>query len=283
MKLYDFYQSIQRFTASPGAAEPAEACWRQESDKVFARAFQERNALKYSEHTLENHVGNFEEIFERIQKATKTRTQVELAEVLDIRQSSISDAKRRNSVPSDWYMKLFEQFGLNPDWMKKGTGPVYLRTPDGHYAPVDAPSGSVLHEDTARYGSQDAKSTVVIVHDTAPGESGQVASMGRLSIPQSFAAPGTMVVRADSGGMEPAILKSAYVGVDTSKKSIASGEVYAVKLKHEGIVFKRVFMDTQKERVILRSDNPSHPEVTLPIKNYEDHILGRVVWVLQRM
>ena len=42
---------------------------------------------------------NFDEIFERIKIATNTRTQVELAEVLDIRQSSISDAKRRNSVP----------------------------------------------------------------------------------------------------------------------------------------------------------------------------------------
>ena len=56
----------------------------------------------------------FTEIYERIKLATNSRTQVELAEVLDIRQSSISDAKRRNSVPGDWFMKLFEKFGLNP-------------------------------------------------------------------------------------------------------------------------------------------------------------------------
>ena len=43
----------------------------------------------------------FAEIYERIKLATSSRTQVELAEVLDIRQSSISDAKRRNSVPGD--------------------------------------------------------------------------------------------------------------------------------------------------------------------------------------
>ena len=43
----------------------------------------------------------FAEIYERIKLATNSRTQVELAEVLDIRQSSISDAKRRNSVPGD--------------------------------------------------------------------------------------------------------------------------------------------------------------------------------------
>ena len=52
----------------------------------------------------------FTEIYERIKLATNCRTQVELAELLNIRQSSISDAKRRDSVPGDWYMKLFERF-----------------------------------------------------------------------------------------------------------------------------------------------------------------------------
>lgn len=64
----------------------------------------------------------FQEVYDRIRCATNARTQTELAAVLEIRQSSISDAKRRNSIPSDWYMKLFEKFGLNPDWIKSGTG-----------------------------------------------------------------------------------------------------------------------------------------------------------------
>lgn len=229
---------------------------------------------------------NFDEIFERIKQATKTRTQVELAEVLDIRQSSISDAKRRNSVPSDWYIKLFEQFGLNPDWLKKGSGPMYLRTPEGVYAPVEAPApAAMVSEEPARYGNQDAKNSVVSVFSTAPMPAGaaQASPVSRLSIPQSFTSPGTMVVQADSTGMEPAILKNAFVGVDTNKRTIASGEVYAVRLPHEGIVFKRLFMDSQKGCVALRSDNPAHPELTLALDKYEEHILGRVAWVLQRM
>ena len=69
----------------------------------------------------------FQEVYDRIRCATNARTQTELAAVLEIRQSSISDAKRRNSIPSDWYMKLFEKFGLNPDWIKSGTGPMFLK------------------------------------------------------------------------------------------------------------------------------------------------------------
>jgi len=226
--------------------------------------------------------GGKQEIFERIKLATNTRTQVELAEVLDIRQSSVSDAKRRNSVPSDWYMKLFEQFGLNPDWLKKGSGPMYLRTDQG-YAPVDAPSGT-LFEDVARYGGPDAKNMIVQVHSTQPAADQKTSpSVGRLSIPQSFASSGIYVVRADSSGMEPAILKNAYVGLDTTKKHVASGEIYGIRLPYEGIVFKRVFMDTRNNRLILRSDNASHPEVTLPAQEHEEHIVGRVAWVLQRI
>lgn len=227
---------------------------------------------------------NFEEIFERIKFATRTRTQVELAEVLDIRQSSISDAKRRNSVPSDWYMKLFEQFGLNPDWLKKGVGPMYLRTDQG-YTPVDAPPAAAVCEDANRYGGQDAKNMVVPVYSTEGAPNGDETGkpVSRLNIPQSFAGSGIFVVRIDSSSMEPCILKDAFVGIDGTKRRVASGELYGVRLPYEGLVIKRIYMDSQNGRLLLRSENPALPEVTLPVDGHEDYIAGRVAWVLQRL
>lgn len=228
---------------------------------------------------------NFDEVFERIKFATKTRTQVELAEVLDIRQSSISDAKRRNSVPSDWYMKLFEQFGLNPDWLKKGNGPMYLRTDQG-YVPVDAPAVGMVAEDASRYGGPDVKSVIVPVHSTQISHEGDQQTgvvLGRLNIPLSFACPGIYVIRMDAASMEPLITKGAYVGLDTTQGAVASGELYGVRLPYEGLVVKRCFIDTQNGRLLLRSENPSHPEVTLPIDGHDEYIVGRVVWVLHRM
>lgn len=227
---------------------------------------------------------NFDEVFERIKLATNTRTQVEIAEVLDIRQSSISDAKRRNSVPSDWFMKLFEQFGLNPDWLKKGSGPMYLRTEQG-YAPVDAPQGSVACEDSSRYGGADSRSAIVSVNSTLHAEEDSLGSssvLGRLNIPQSFASTGLYVVRIDNAAMEPQILKGAFVGVDTAQRRVSSGELYGVNLPYEGLVLKKVFIDTEGKRLLLRSENPEHPEVSLPLEGYEKFIMGRVGWVLQR-
>lgn len=227
---------------------------------------------------------NFDEVFERIKLATNTRTQVELAEVLDIRQSSISDAKRRNSVPSDWYMKLFEQFGLNPDWLKRGSGPMYLRTEQG-YSPVDAPAVGLVYEDPSRYGGPDAKNVVVTVHGTqvlSDVAGSPAPALGRLSIPQSFASQSLHVVRIDVSSMEPHILKGAYVGIDTARRNVVSGELYGVRLPYEGVVLKRVYVDTQNGKLQLQSENPAHPVVALPLDGHEDHIVGRVVWVLQR-
>lgn len=68
----------------------------------------------------------FDDIMMRIRKETGARTQVELAAMLGIRQSSISDAKRRGSVPADWQLKLLEGYGMNPLWLMTGQGARYL-------------------------------------------------------------------------------------------------------------------------------------------------------------
>lgn len=222
---------------------------------------------------------NFDETYERIKKATNTRTQVELAELLSIRQSSVSDAKRRQSIPADWIMKLFEQFGLNPDWLKQGTGPMYLRTDQG-YLPVDGPLKG-LSEEPAVYGSAAAKSQIVPVFSTADEEG--APAVARLNVPQSFVMPGLLVLRVDFAGMEPFIRKGAYLGVNTEEKRVSSGELYALRLPYEGLTVKRVFVDAQNEGLLLRSEDPAHPELKLPFKGHEKKVVGRVGWMLQML
>lgn len=68
----------------------------------------------------------FTKALERIQEVTLARTQVELADVLEIRQSSVSDAKRRATVPDSWLVKLLDKLGVNPGWILTGHGPRYL-------------------------------------------------------------------------------------------------------------------------------------------------------------
>lgn len=231
-------------------------------------------------------MSTFDEVFERIKLATNTRTQVELAEVLDIRQSSISDAKRRNSIPADWYMKLFEKYGLNPDWLKAAQGPMYLKS-DQTYEPFDGPAAARLHEEAAHYSDPAGKGTVITVHsmqcEGSEEEGWKPKSIGKLSVPQTYAGRSIIVVKNDASSMEPIIRNNAYVGFDTERKNIVSGELYGVFVPFEGLAVKRVFLDAENQRFILRSENPSHPEQYLPVDNHEKRILGRAVWILQNL
>ena len=64
----------------------------------------------------------------RVFEATGCRTQMELANVLGIRQSSISDAKKRRAIPAEWLLTLLREYNINPEWVTRGVGPKYLCT-----------------------------------------------------------------------------------------------------------------------------------------------------------
>jgi len=68
---------------------------------------------------------DFAAAYARICEALAITTQVELAERLRIRQSSISDAKRRGSLPAEWLVTLCMEYGLHPAWVLTGKGGRY--------------------------------------------------------------------------------------------------------------------------------------------------------------
>ncbi len=72
--------------------------------------------------------------YQRVFEAAGCRTQVELADFLEVRQSSVSDARRRQSIPAEWQMKLLAKKWINPFWVLSGEGAQYL-------IPADAEQG----------------------------------------------------------------------------------------------------------------------------------------------
>lgn len=82
---------------------------------------------------------DFASQYRRVFEAAECATQVELAAFLGMRQSSISDAKRRGSVPSYWLVKLLEKNRTNPAWVLTGQGPRLLLPAD---APETRPLGA---------------------------------------------------------------------------------------------------------------------------------------------
>lgn len=76
--------------------------------------------------TLANTDTIFDEQMERIKFITGKRTQVELAELLGVKQSSVSDAKRRGKIPSSWLVILMRVKNVHPEWILTGNGPYTL-------------------------------------------------------------------------------------------------------------------------------------------------------------
>lgn len=73
---------------------------------------------------------SFEAQFKRVFEAAECKTQAALAAVFEIKQSSVSDAKRRKVIPSDWLVKLFEKKQINPEWIRTGQGGKILQAVD---------------------------------------------------------------------------------------------------------------------------------------------------------
>lgn len=220
----------------------------------------------------------FEEAMERIKKATGARTQVQLAEVLEVRQSSISDAKRRCSVPSDWFLKLYRSHGLNPNWLSDGQEPVYLNASRGSVS-----ADNLLRETPASYGRTNARGRLVQV-STMAGASADPSVWSPqptedLSIPESFHRPELLVLRVDSAGMEPLIVRGAFVGIDTAQRQHPDGELCAVHFPHQGLLIRRVYY--QDGQFILRAEDKTHADLHVPADEMAARTLGRVVWVIQ--
>ena len=73
---------------------------------------------------MERH--EFDAAYARICKVCGMKTQTELSAYLGIRQSSISDAKRRMMIPAAWLLTLLTREGVNPAWILTGGGSKFL-------------------------------------------------------------------------------------------------------------------------------------------------------------
>jgi hypothetical protein len=219
---------------------------------------------------------NFEDAYARIQAATRTRTQTEIAGLLGIKQSSISDAKKKNTIPDGWLVALYRACGLEPDWILYGKEPATLR--EGVTIPVG------VRENANAYAAAPTRTTVYAMDRTDP-ETGAWLREGLESIPllESLVLPNLLVVRMDNTGMEPVIRRNAYVGLDCNDTRLRSGEIYAMDIPGEGLVIKRVVRDLEKKRLTIVGDNPTHQAQHLPLEHTGITPIGKAVWIIQEV
>ena len=79
----------------------------------------------------QNQFHSFEAQMARVKFITQARTQCQLADILGVRQASISEASKRGRIPASWLVVLVQKFRANPDWILEGAMPVFLLAEEG--------------------------------------------------------------------------------------------------------------------------------------------------------
>ncbi|GAB6112451.1 LexA family transcriptional regulator [Desulfomicrobium escambiense] len=201
----------------------------------------------------------FDEFFQRVVRATGIGTQKELAALLGIDPAAITLAKSRG-VPKSWGLSLAAKFGLNPEWLRSGAGPVHQHE-QGRTVFVP----KVAARACAGGGSLELGDAVV---DELPFERSWLARKGN---------PARMVAMDVVGdSMSPEIEPGDTILIDQSQSHVADNRLYVIGLG-ETIQVKRV--QVRPGLVILFSTNQRYSPVTLQGDEMDTlRVIGRVLW-----
>ncbi len=213
---------------------------------------------------------SFQTFFQRLEEATSIESQQDLAKVLGVNRSAITQAKRRDAIPQRWVLAISRQFGVNPDWLEFGTGQARVSSVRKEEPRSPYPAISTVPKVYARLcaggGSFDVEAAVVEEHVFRQD---WLAKKGR---------PGSMVLMDVFGNsMEPEIREGDMVLVDQSQTGIFAGSIYAVGLE-DAVMIKR--LERKMGEVVLHSDNPDYAPI--PIRGDEldsFRVIGRIVWI----
>jgi len=193
------------------------------------------------------------------------------------RVATISDYEKNKRNPDISTLCKIADMGLvSLDWLLTGKGPIK----EGEAVQAnttDANDG----EWTLYCEGYTTIETYDIKDSGAPSEFPKGRPIGAISIPKKDFKDGTVAIKIEGESMSPNIVNGATVGINTKERGLISGKLYAVWLNYEGVTLKRVFV--YPDRIILKPDNPTFPETTIPSQSIgENLIIGRVVWVYQR-
>ncbi|MEW6078686.1 MAG: XRE family transcriptional regulator [Thermodesulfobacteriota bacterium] len=195
-------------------------------------------------------------------------SQSDLAAVLGVHRSSITQAKRKNTVPDAWLLKVIEHFQLDPSW---------LRTESGGGPPLAA-------------FTREAVTAVPRVRARLHAGGGSFETSPEV---ESFFAfrrswlrrkgdPDKMVLMDVVGdSMSPTIEEGDTVLVDQSRTDIYAGGIYALGID-DTVMVKR--LEKHPGRLVLISANSRYAPVYLQGEEINRvRVIGRVIWICREL
>jgi phage repressor protein C with HTH and peptisase S24 domain len=212
---------------------------------------------------------NFTIFFERASEALGITNLAELAEILKVNRSSITQARKKDSVPANWLLELFRRHGLNPDWLEGGSGPKRLR-PDDDGEALFFPIPKVQARLCAGGGSFQVGSRIEGYY-----------SFQKKWLALKGAANHMVLMDVFGNSMTPEIKAGDTVLIDQSQKDIFAGTIYAVGIE-DTIMVKRV--EKHPRKLVLLSDNKEYSPIFLSDDEIGSvRIIGKVIWICREL
>jgi repressor LexA len=209
---------------------------------------------------------NLKEIGERIRKVRRELNlkQEEMAKRIGMSRASFTRYENGEAVPSRKFLKLLEyEFGINPRWILKGEGEMFL--------PSDYEKKK---QELAKIGFPNIKYIPVIGYVSAGiPEREEWKIMDWIAVPES--SRGNFALIVDGTSMEPLIPKRSIIIVYeiSSPLELKDGDIVVVCIEGE-YVLKRFFLEEGK--IILRSENKNFKDIVIDPRDFEIYIKGKV-------
>lgn len=211
----------------------------------------------------------FESFLQRVFQATGITSQTELASVLKINRSAITQARKKNSIPDKWILQLYKTFGLNPDWVETGSGRTFIKksaSDDSIFKNIPKVKARL----SAGGGSFEVGSEVEGYYAFRKDWLTTKGNRNNMVLMDIF-----------GNSMEPEMKDGDTILIDESQKDILAGAIYAVGID-DTIMVKRV--EKHPNKLVLLSDNKDYSPIYLQGNEINSvRIIGKVIWISREL
>jgi phage repressor protein C with HTH and peptisase S24 domain len=206
----------------------------------------------------------FEGFFRRAAKVLGLTSQTELAGLLGVHRSAVTQAKKKDAVPKAWVLAVSRRARVDPDWLEFG------RQGRGGGRFAEASPYVAVPKVRARLSAGGGS------FETG-GEVEGYYSFRRDWLGRKGRPEGMVLMDVVGNSMEPELRHGDMVLIDQTQTAVVAHAVYAVGME-DTVLVKRV--EKRPGSLVLLSDNHDYAPIVLSGDELESlRIIGRAVWL----
>lgn len=221
----------------------------------------------------------FSEVIGRLKQKLGYTDDKQLSDLMGISQATFSERRKRESIPYERIIEICRKQNISMDYLLTGRAEEF--------------NGQIMQEGDLNGIDEEEMIVVPYFKDIrcaagvgCTNDESSETDISYIVLPRdgypelSRSSHHLHAITAHGDSMEGNIMDGAILLVDFGDKGSESGKIYVVNSAGE-VMVKRLFNDpSDKEKIILQSDNIYYPKFTLNRNDVD--VIGRVVFVYNR-